>query len=85
MWSGDVAAARLGLLTTPQTVTIYANQLPAKLVMECRLARDLEGPIEILQSFWDTKVVSSASPPASDPSLAPALLIYTDLLELGSG
>lgn len=47
-WSGEVAAARLDLLKNPQTVVIYTDELPKRLIIEGRLARDPAGPIEVI-------------------------------------
>lgn len=85
LWSGEVAAVRLGLLKNPQTVAIYADELPKGLLIEGRLARDPAGPIEVVRRFWsdtieDRRILTAGS----DPALAPVLLIYADLLAVGS-
>jgi hypothetical protein len=85
-WSGEVAAARLHLLDHPQAVSIYADAVPGRLLIENRLARDPEGSIEILRRFWADPIQDGSSPHAGpDLGLVPLPLIYADLLVLGSG
>lgn len=85
LWSGEVAAVRLGLLKNPQTATIYADELPKQLLIEGRLARDPAGPIEVVRRFWsDTGEDRRVLVAGSDPALAPVILIYADLLAIGS-
>lgn len=84
-WSGEAAAARLDLLKNPQTVVIYADELPKRLIIEARLARDPAGSIEVIRRFW-SDTVDGRQPLAieRDPALAPFLLVYADLLAVGS-
>ena len=74
-WGGEVAAAKLTKYLKPQRKTIYAlGQLP-KLQAQFGFHPDREGDIELLKKFWSFE--------NSPPDLAPALLIYADLMASG--
>lgn len=76
-WSGEVAASRMGTLLRPATVTIFAENLPGELVIASRLAADIAGTVRFYRKFWRCP----ADP--DRPDLAPALLVYADLLANG--
>jgi len=76
-WGGEVAAARLTTYLKPQLITIYADKVPGRFLLENRLRADRHGDVEILQAFWRTKRVEPC------PELAPPLLVYADLLATG--
>lgn len=75
MWGGDPAAARLTGYVKPGGLTIYAAQIPARLVVEKRLRKDDAGRIEFRKKFWHFE---------GDERMAtvPPVLVYADLLAL---
>lgn len=77
LWGGEVAAAKLTEYLKPQMATIYAQELPARLVLKYKLKKDPAGNIEILKPFWNFEY------PWTHPVLVPPILIYADLLATG--
>lgn len=77
-WGGEVAAAKLHGDLIPKTVTIYLPEDRKDFLAKHRLRADPQGPIEVLDVFWDF-------PPAPEvpEGIAPPLLVYTDLLTIG--
>lgn len=79
-WGGEVAAAKLTKYLKPAASTIYldpqhrSSALTA-LVRQHRLRADVNGSIEVLESFW-TFERSQKTP----PDLVPPLLVYADLM-----
>lgn len=73
-WGGEVGAALLTKHLTPQIATIYAEGNTARLQAQFGLRRDARGEVEILRRFWE---LPDAAP---DEGMAPALLIYADLV-----
>ena len=81
-WGGEVAAQKLTNYLKPATQTIYVTKEHMAagvhdLVKQHRLRPDPEGPIEILEKFWQFASVET-SKVARD--VAPPLLLYADLL-----
>jgi len=77
-WSGEVAAARMLHDLAPKTATVYLPGDRTPFLAAHRLKADPQGPIEVLDTFW------SFPGAASDPEgVAPALLVYADLVTLG--
>lgn len=79
---GDLAASVLDLGLKPGTLTLYIRPddpgvLP-QLAQTMRLRRDAEGPIELVETFWNTAAL------ASYPTV-PRALIYADLVGEGDG
>ena len=72
---GEVAAERLTQVLRPETVTLYGEKTDPRLLIEHKLQRDPDGPIEILQRFW------AFTTPETDTTPYP--LIYADLLNIG--
>ena len=80
-WGGEVAAEILTDYLNPENVTIYADTVPVRLILEHRLQVDPQGEIEILRRFWEpdelrTNIDRSAVP----PEVVPPFLIYADLI-----
>lgn len=78
-WSGEIAADRMTGILKAATQTLYiapdaAQRSLQTLVTRHRLRPDPQGPIEILDAFWNT--------PRSErrPDLAPPVLVYADLM-----
>lgn len=77
-WSGEVAADRLTRQLAPATQTLFvAPEAMAdtikKMVIKHRLKPKPDGEIEILERFWSPTLEER-------PGIAPAVLIYADLL-----
>lgn len=75
VFGGEVAAERLTRALRPETVTLYGKKADPRLLIDYRLQMDPNGPVEILERFWAF--------PTEDKELAPAPLIYADLLNIG--
>jgi hypothetical protein len=77
VWGGEPAAARLTKHLKPGTLTIYADKIPAPLVIEGRLQMNDAGRVEFREKFWhfDTGVEA--------PETAPPVLVHADLVALG--
>lgn len=77
-WGGEVAAAKLTQYLNPQIITIYTTgQRLNQLLLECRLRKDGEGNVEIIERFW--------KPGENEPygDLVHPILMYADLLTTG--
>jgi hypothetical protein len=77
LWGGEPAGARLTGFLKPGTLTLYAEQVPADLLVHQRLKRDAQGKIEILQRFWKFTDTNEGA------GLVPPILAYADLLAIG--
>lgn len=77
-WGGEVAAEILTRHLVPATCTIYVDlnetSALAEMVKHFRLRADPLGPIEIVQSFWNTDYFNESFP------TVPLHLVYADLL-----
>ncbi len=76
-WGGEVAGARLTQYLKPETVTIYADTPPGKLILEYKLKKAGNGRIEILNPFW------KPDPHGINRGTVPPLLVYADLMATG--
>lgn len=77
-WGGEVAAAKLHGDLIPKTVTVYLPEDRKNFLAKHRLRADPQGPIEVLDVFWDFPHA-----PEVPESIAPPLLVHADLLTLG--
>lgn len=78
-WGGEVAADILTGHLSPATYTIYLDmeadpKALSELVRQCQLRADPNGPIEVIQSFWDMDEFFENFPSV------PKHLVYADLL-----
>ncbi len=71
----EVAAERLTKVLRPETVTLYGKKTNPRLLIDYKLRRDPNGPVEILQRFWNFQ--------APAKGFTPYPLIYADLLNIG--
>lgn len=74
VWGGEVGADRLTGNLRPERFTIYARGPIENLLLRKRLRADAQGEVEILDMFWDFATTNA------DPDVAPALLVYADLM-----
>jgi hypothetical protein len=79
LWGGEPAGARWTGFLKPGTLTLYAERLPAKFLVDQKLKRAEEGRVEIFQKFW------RFTDAAADLGLVPPILAYADLLAIGDG
>jgi len=80
-WGGEVAAAILTNYLVPETAVIYADNLPAKLIVENKLTREAEGNVEILKRFWNPNLLQGTQRQDHFQHVTvPPLLIYADLM-----
>jgi len=73
-WGGEVAAYYLTKGIKPQIVTLFAEQIPAKIVLANILKKENYGTTELLKKFWHFPWEGEKD------HLVPAILIYADLL-----
>jgi hypothetical protein len=76
-WGGEVAAARLTKYLKPEVVTVYARDLPGRLLAANQLRKDERGNVEVLKAFW-TEACDWA-----DKEIVHPLLVYADLIATG--
>ena len=74
LWGGEVAANKLTRYLKPAITTLYTRRPIDKLVLELKLRKDENGPVELREQFWGFETI--------DPVMntVPALLVYADLL-----
>ena len=72
---GEPSAAKLTEYLKPQTITLYADTINPRLLLDYKLRADPDGPVEIVKRFWAFE--------ANDETLVPLPLIYADLLITG--
>ncbi|MGD9788361.1 MAG: type IV toxin-antitoxin system AbiEi family antitoxin [Sulfuricellaceae bacterium] len=73
-WGGEIAAEKLTGYLKPERITIYVDGKPDKLILANRLRPDVNGEIEILETFWATEEARQRN------DVAPPLLVYADLM-----
>ncbi len=71
---GEAAGARMTGYLMPAKITLYGDELDAKLLARFRLRKDPRGNVEFMKRFW---VFDEKEP------LTPAPLVYADLLATG--
>lgn len=83
-WGGEPAGAILTRYLRPGILTIYANEQPAKLMIEQRLIpappHATERTVEIRRPFWGAGLER-----APRPDTVPPVLVYADLLAVRDG
>lgn len=80
VWGGEAAAHKLSLGIKPEMLTLYVKftepQVLSNAVKEYKLRRDPDGPIELVDLFWNAIELQSF------PTV-PDALIYADLIGAG--
>jgi len=76
VWGGEVAAERITNYLKPETQALYVEPLRrrecmSELIKGFRLRPDPQGPVEILDKFWNFP---------HETEIAPSLLVYADLM-----
>ncbi len=71
---GEIAAEKLTGYLKPERITIYVDGKPDKLILANRLRPDVNGEIEILETFWAIEEARQRN------DVAPPLLVYADLM-----
>lgn len=80
-WGGEVAAAKMTQYLKPEKTVIYADAIPARLIVENQLKTDPDGDVEILKRFWKPHHLGPTTHQMDVPiDIVPPLLIYADLL-----
>lgn len=83
-WGGEPAAALLTNYLRPGVLTLYAERLPPRLIVEQRLRKDahLGGQryVEERRPFWGALHIDPPRPDVVNP-----VLVYADLLATGDG
>ncbi len=74
---GEPAGGRITGFLRPGTATIYTEKIDPRLLVDLRLRPDEEGNVEIFRRSWSFTT--------TDPTLAPAPLVYADLMATGDG
>jgi len=76
-WGGEIAAAELTGYLKPERYTVYADQLPGKLIYKFKFKKDPNGNLEVMRPFWafEWKL--------AEKGYVPPLLIYADLMATG--
>ena len=77
LWGGEPAGALLTNFLKPGTLTLYADKLPAELLVHQRLKQAEHGQVEVLKRFW------RFTDPGEERGVVPAVLAYADLLAIG--
>ncbi len=77
-WGGEIAADRLTHYLKPQDATIYADKVPARLLLENRLLKAPDGDTEVVKRFWNFDY------PEKTLQIVPPLLVYADLIATGA-
>lgn len=75
VFGGEVAAERLTQTLRPETVTLYGEKADPRLLIDYKLQKNPDGPVELLERFWDF--------PGEYKDLTPDPLVYADLLNIG--
>ena len=78
VWGAEAAAHRIDGYIQPIAATIYSWVPRQHFIVEHRLRPDPHGDVEILDAFWQAT-------PQSDSDIAPALLVYADLMSSQDG
>lgn len=82
LWGGETAGALLTQQLRPGIVTIYATQIPGRMLVEHKLVnvpdrQTTDALVEFRTKFWDFDVTPTA------PNIVPLALVYADLLATG--
>lgn len=77
LWGGEPGGALLTENLRPEKFTVFTDLELAEVAKRLRLVPDQNGEVEVLQKFWNTDFENT--------TVAPALLVYADLINSGFG
>ncbi len=77
LWGGEPGGALLTESLRPEQFTVFTDRELSEVASKLRLIPNEDGKVEILQKFWKNDI--------NDDQVAPALLIYADLMNSGYG
>jgi hypothetical protein len=82
LWGGETAGALLTQQLRPGILTLYAKQIPGRMLAELKLInvpdrQATDALVEFRTKFWDFDVIQTV------PNIVPAALVYADLLAAG--
>jgi len=77
LWGGEPGAAILTENLRPEKFTLFTNLDLSEVARSLKLVPSEKGDVEILQKFWNNN--------SENKKIAPALLIYADLINSGFG
>jgi hypothetical protein len=75
-WGGENAGALLTGFLQPEKFTIYTRETKTVLMKKLHLVPDHNGPVELLEQFWQTKDTGANE----NDQTAPAILAYAELI-----
>jgi hypothetical protein len=73
LWGGEVAGGKLTSFLTPETSTIYAEQVPDAFILAHDLRKDPAGGVELLRPFW------RPGRPSTTSDCVHPIVVYADL------
>jgi hypothetical protein len=76
LWGGEPAAARWTGTLKPGTLTLYAEKVPPRFLLDRGLRKNEQGRVEIREKFWHFEA-------GEDRGVVPAVLVYADLQAIG--
>ena len=79
LWGREIAAYKMTGYLKPELVTLYALNLPARMMLQNKIRPDPKGEIELLAPFWDFDYTEKKE------NMVPPLLVYADLLVQADG
>ncbi len=88
-WGGEAAAALVTNYLKPETLTLWVENIPPRLLAELRLRADVAGHVEVRKRFWtqnDGKkrgTTPNFNTPNVRGDIAPMVLVYAELLAVG--
>lgn len=77
LWGGEPGGAMLTDNLRPEKFTVFTVLELAEVAKKLRIVPDENGEVEVLQKFWNTDFENT--------TVAPALLVYADLINSGFG
>jgi len=79
---GELAGEYLTDYLTPEIKTVYVREKPQDLQLLCRMRKDPDGDIELLEAFWNVKCDYKNEKDIAR-KIAHPILVYADLLATG--
>lgn len=74
LWGSEIAGAKLTAYLSPETATIYSDDIPGEFILANALYKDPNGKVEVLRSFWEP------IPWAKHNDCVHPFLVYADLV-----